>query len=65
MNYDAIEQAGYETHLTCRKCGCLLQEAHTIIMGVCSNCIMQSNSKKARIPVPKYRIGRKNHHGNE
>lgn len=65
MNYDQIEQAGYEIHLTCRGCGCLLKENHTIIMGVCSNCIRQSNDRKATIPRPKYRIGRKYHHGDK
>lgn len=57
INYDALEQAGYEYRVSCRLCGAVLNTTSASIIGVCTNCIAGSNSSVKSIKRPRYRNG--------
>lgn len=57
VNYDALEHAGYETHLFCRCCNAILDTPSTVVMGVCTNCVASSYYAPTSMPRPRYRNG--------
>lgn len=57
IDYDALEQAGYDYRLSCRRCGSVLETASAAILGVCTNCIQMSSAPTRSVGRPTYRTG--------